>query len=203
MSPERKYFDYIAGDYINTWVKSKKKAARVRRITSGFGLKKGMAVLEAGAGNGQFTPFILERTGKKGKIHLVDYSEKMLKIAKKNLKNYPVKMSKSDVAELPVKNRPYDMVLCFNSFPHFYPKEKTLKEFHRVLKKNGKLVVAHTARASYINNMHAKYGFDMKKHYLPLKKEMQKLTDKTGFKIVSYYNKNYYLLKAVKIQRGF
>lgn len=198
MSPERKYFDYIAEDYVNAWLKSKKKAARVRKITARFGLKKGMKVLEAGAGSGQFTPFIMERAGKNGKIHLVDYSSKMVKIAEKNLKNYPVKISKNNVAKLPVKSGSFDMALCFNSFPHFYPKEKTLKEFHRVLKAGGKLVIAHTTGAFYINKLHSKYGFDMRKHYLPLKKEMKELLEKAGFRITGYYNRNYYLLKAVK-----
>jgi len=195
MKCDREFFDSAAETYINTWVKSKKKAQRIREIVRKFGIKKGMSVMEAGAGNGQFTPFLLERTKN---VTLVDISPKMLKAAKKNLKGRGVKFQRSCVSRVKAGKEKPDIIICFNSFPHFYPKDKVLKKFHSLLKNEGKVVISHSSDRGYINSMHRGYRFDMKKHSIPAKKDMASLLDKAGFKIEKYVNKNYYLLIAKK-----
>ena len=188
-------FNKMAGTYNNSWIRSKAKERRVRRIVSKFGIKKGMTIVEAGAGSGQFTPFILEKTRK---VILVDISDRMLRAAKKSLKVKTVKFMNASVSKIRLKRQSVGMVICFNSFPHFYPKQRVIKEFSRILKKKGILIISHTVSREYINKMHKKYGFDMKKHVLPKKAELKDMLEKNGFRLNLYYNGNYYILRAVK-----
>ena len=196
----KNFFDKAACSYTNPWMKSKKAEKKVRKIAGRFGIKKGMSIVEAGCGNGEFTRFIIERAGENGNICLVDSSRRMLLKAKKRMKhNKDIKYRNRCVTKTGIKGKSADMVVCFNSFPHFYPKEKTLKEFRRVLKDKGALVISHDINISTINRMHGEIGFNMKKHRMPLKGEMKEILGKTGFKMVSYTNNSYYLLKAKKI----
>jgi len=193
-------FNNLADCYKNPWIKDKKERQRIIDIVNKFGIKKGMQILEPGCGNGEFTPFILKKIGKKGVVWLVDISDKMLKIAKRNLKNKKnLRYINCCASKIPVEKNFFDMVIVFNSFPHFYPKKIFIKEFYRVLKNNGFLIIAHDFPREKINRIHNKANFDMDKNLLPGKREMFKMLKKQGFVIKRYDNKVYYLLIAIKI----
>ncbi len=192
-------FNKIAKDYNNQWVNDKREKKRIQKIVNNSGLKKNMIVLEPGCGKGDFTPFILKKTGKGGFVYLVDVSDEMLKYAGKNLKKYKnVKLINSCASKLPIKDKFIDAVVVFNSFPHFYPKQRFIKEFYRVLRDNGLLIIAHDMPGKKINNLHKQGNFNMSKNLLPCKKEMFKILKRQGFDIEKYINKEYYLLKAIK-----
>lgn len=195
----KKIFNNLSKVYNNLWVNDKKEKKRIEKIVDTFGIKKSMKILEAGCGNGEFTPFILKKIGKKGHIHLVDIADKMLLLAKKRLKkNKNIKYLNCCASKIPVNNELFDMIIVFNSFPHFFPKEKFIREFLRVLKKRGSLIIAHNLPRQKINKIHNDANFDMKKNFLPRKKEMFKMLRKQGFVIKKYLNKEYYFLKAIK-----
>ncbi|MCX8094062.1 MAG: methyltransferase domain-containing protein [Candidatus Goldbacteria bacterium] len=195
----KKIFNNIARNYNNKWVDNKTEEKRIEKIVSYFGLKKGMTIMEPGCGKGDFTPFILKKIGKEGFIYLVDISDEMLKYARKKVGKYKnIKFINSCASEIPIKEKSIDAVIAFNSFPHFYPKQRFVKEFYRVLKEKGFLIIAHDIPKKEINNIHKKAKFNMNKNSLPSRKEMFKILKKQGFVVEKYINKGYYLLKAVK-----
>lgn len=196
----RKIFNKLAADYENLWVKDKKEKKRIEKIVNKFKIKDKMTVLEAGCGKGEFTPFILKKIGRKGFVYLVDISDKMLKYASRNLKKFKnKKILNSCASKIPVEDKFFDMVIVFNSFPHFFPKENFIKEFYRILKNKGGLIIAHDLPKAKINRIHQEVNFNMRKNLLPEKKKMLKMLNKYGFVVKKYLNKEYYLLKAVKM----
>jgi ubiquinone/menaquinone biosynthesis C-methylase UbiE len=194
-----KIFNKLSESYENCWNKDKKGKKRIEKIVKKIGLKNGMKVVEPGCGRGEFTPFILKKIGKSGVVYAIDFSDKMLKHAKENLKNHKnVKFYNCCASNMPVKDNEIDAVVAFNSFPHFFPKEKFIREFYRALKDNGLLIITHDLPGEKINVIHENAGFNMKKNFLPDRREMFKMLMKNGFAIKKYENRGHYFLKAIK-----
>lgn len=96
-------------------------------------IKKGK-VLDVGCGTGNF---LLKLSKKKGlKLYGADISEKMLEIAREKLGN----KAKLRLVEAEKVKGKYDYVFSFEAFHHL-DKEKAMKNFCKILKKNGKLIV--------------------------------------------------------------
>ncbi|HDQ25985.1 MAG TPA: class I SAM-dependent methyltransferase [bacterium] len=194
-----KCFDRMAAAYTNGWVKCAKKRDEIRRFTARFGLEKGMTIIEPGCGSGEFTPFLLAEAGKNGRVICVDSSSEMSKLAKQRLKaGKNARVIKACASKMPVKSGSADAVICFNCFPHFYPKERFIREFHRVLKPGGLLVIAHDASSAAINGMHRRIGFNMKKHGIPAPGEMRKMLYHADFVIECFKSRGRYMLAARK-----
>lgn len=195
----REIFNNLADTYKNEWIFSEIEQQKLRDIVNQFGLKEGMRVIEAGCGKGDFSPFILEKIGKNGMLYLVDISERMLDYARKKLSEFPnVAFLNENVKNIKIPAESIDMIVCFNSFPHFIDKLQVLIKFNRLLKKDGTLIIAHNNEREKINEFHFNCGFNTNIHYLPEKYILESMLNKTGFCIVRYHNDKYYLLKAVK-----
>ncbi|MCD5396277.1 MAG: class I SAM-dependent methyltransferase [Candidatus Pacebacteria bacterium] len=100
-------------------------------------IQKGDRILDLGCGNGR-----LYEIKNETEYFGVDFSEKMIEIAKKR---YPQgKFLVADAFSLPFKDHFFDKVFCLSVFHHipskFY-REQFLKETKRVLKKDGLLVL--------------------------------------------------------------
>jgi len=133
----REIFNGIAGKYINPWCIPGRKRKKIEKIADSLGLKKGMKVLEPGCGRGDFSSFILERITGSGFLYLADVSEKMLDYAGKNTGGFEnVKLIRKCACSTGIKENSLDAVAAFNSFPHFYPKQKFVDHFSKILKKN-------------------------------------------------------------------
>jgi len=101
----------------------------------------------------------------------------------------------SDIAEIPEPDQSYDAVMCVEVFEHIPNPEKAIREFSRLLKKNGILILTvpvcsltHYA-PYYFYNGFSKYYFEK---YLPLH----------GFKIKElYYNGNFFEYLGQELRR--
>jgi len=196
----KKIFNNLADTYKNSWTFSEIEYLRINSIVEQFGIKQGMSIIEAGCGKGDFSPFILEKIGNDGFLWLVDISEKMLNYARNKLLEFSnVAFLNENVENINLSSQSIDMIICFNSFPHFINKHNVLIEFNRLLKENGILIIAHSSEREKINKLHLNYGFDIKTHYLPSKYILAQMLHNTGFYIEKYNNNSYYLLKAIKI----
>jgi ubiquinone/menaquinone biosynthesis C-methylase UbiE len=196
----RKIFNHIAHKYENDWAKPGPARRKIQELISFFGLKKGMKVIEPGCGRGDFSPFILDRIGRSGRLFAADVSEKMAYYARHVLRPHEnADVARSCASKMRYKTGSADMVVCFNCFPHFYPKAKFLAEFNRVLKQGGTLVIAHDISREVLNGLHKKFGFNMKRHSLPPRAVLRRLLAENGFKITKCMDSGFYMLKAVKI----
>ena len=94
-------------------------------------------VLEIGCGTGHWTSFLSELGLK---VTGIDISEKMLEKAKsKNIPNATFEVH--DATNLPFANESIENIVCITSLEFIENKEKALKEMHRVLKKNGTILI--------------------------------------------------------------
>jgi ubiquinone/menaquinone biosynthesis C-methylase UbiE len=162
-----------------------------------FEIKKNEIVLDVGSGTGILLPYLKTATGKKGDVVALDFSRKMLDIAKKKFGN-KFKYVKSNAEKTPFKNNVFDKIICFSVFPHFVHKLKVLKEFLRILKPQGKLIICHAYSRETINLHHSKVGGPVAKDYMPDNKKMRYLLTKAGFENINIIDgKDYYFLSCL------
>jgi len=94
-------------------------------------------VLEIGCGTGHWTQFLSQHG-----FHItgLDAAEEMLEVAKKkNIKN--AQFVKGSATELPFADESIDNIMSFATLGFIKNREKAIKEMHRVLKKNGYILI--------------------------------------------------------------
>jgi len=152
-------------------------------------------VLDLGSGSGRHLVKL-----KKGKMWLVDFSEKMLRLAKKKAEESEIdaEFVKADLTELPLGDNFFDYAICISALHCIRGEENRLKaveELYRVMKKGG------TARIGVWNFQSKRFNQKQGKeklikwtnkgeryYYLFDEQEVQNLFKKVGFKLVETDN---------------
>lgn len=177
---------------------TKKLKTRIEKIIPLFGIRNSEHILDVGSGTGILLPYLKNKTGKKGNVVALDFSQKMLDKAKDKFGDV-FKYVKSNAKKTPFEDNTFDRIICFNTFPHFPNKFKVLKELSRILKMNGFLIIAHADTRKIINAHHSKIGGPVSKDHMPDNNTMLALFKKAGFfDIKIKEGKNYYLACCTK-----
>lgn len=109
-----------------------------RFIAKNLSLEEGAAVLDVGCANGSLLSALNEKTKIKGTG--IDISPLMIKTAREK---YPEFDFISGTAQkLPFQEASFDLAICSASFHHFPDPDGFLKEIKKVLKSEGRLVIA-------------------------------------------------------------
>ena len=105
-------------------------------------------VMLVAVGTGLDLPYIPENLN----LTAVDFSKNMLKEAGKKIEklNRPVNLLHADVQELGVKDKSFDTIVTSCTFCSVPDPVKGLRELHRVLKDDGKLLMFEHVRPSNI-----------------------------------------------------
>ncbi|MGC8729593.1 MAG: class I SAM-dependent methyltransferase, partial [Elusimicrobiales bacterium] len=125
----------------------------------------------------------------------IDISPKMIEIAKRKFPE--AKFLNKDFQEIKLNRDFFDLVFIFNSFPHF-DKTKTIRKAWYILKKKGKLVIAHSFKLNEINKIHKKTGHKIIKKHIVTVKEIKELLKSFGFKNILCNNRNNFYIEAEK-----
>jgi len=156
---------------------------RLPQLVSLFQLRKGAKILDGGAGTGGIVPYLLEAIGPEGSIWAVDFAEEMVKIGRKKFqKESRVIFELASVEDLPYMDRFFDQIVCFGAFPHFEDKGKALQEMNRVLKSQGRLIIAHALSSVALRSHHQNCA-PVSKDFLPEEAEMRSLMERAGFQL--------------------
>ncbi len=99
--------------------------------------KKNDTIIDIACGTGDSSIEILKKTQKN--VIGIDFCFEMLKIAKS--KSEKIKFVNGDALELPLKNEVADIVTIAFGIRNILEREKALKEFFRILKKGGNLII--------------------------------------------------------------
>lgn len=110
----------------------RKKMAKEAIISS-----ENCLVLDLASGTGDSAKELLKRGGK---VIAVDISYEMLKVAKKKLKNQ-IFICCASSYQLPFADESFDAVTCAFGIRNMHDTEKALKEIHRVIKREGRVVI--------------------------------------------------------------
>ncbi|MCK9595808.1 class I SAM-dependent methyltransferase [Candidatus Pacearchaeota archaeon] len=151
-------------------------------------------VLDMGSGSGRHLTKI-----KDGKMYLVDFSERMIELAKEKAKNkkIPAEFFVAELTALPFEDNFFDYGISISSLHCLKPKEhkKAVKELFRVMKPNSKVLVGvwnfNSKRFNQKKGKEKLIGWQDKGkryYYLFEEDEIHKLFKEVGFKIISTHN---------------
>lgn len=140
--------------------------ARRRKVLELIGDVSGKRVLDVGCGSGVF---IVELTKRGAYVVGVDYSNKMLEEAKRQLSFFKVPKSRytvknADATKLPFKNGEFDVILATGLTDYLSDQQNKLfiKEAKRVLAKNGKLIVSFPVAESPFSFLRSGVGLKIR-----------------------------------------
>jgi ubiquinone/menaquinone biosynthesis C-methylase UbiE len=147
-------------------------------------------ILDLGSGSGRHLTKI-----KNGKMYLVDFSEKMIKLAQLKAKKESISAEffVSEVHNLPFEDNFFDGAICIaalHCIPDKKEREKTIKELYRVLKPKAKAKISvwNKDTKRFKNSEKEKYidwrDKGKRYYYLYSKEEIYKLFEKNCFKII-------------------
>jgi ubiquinone/menaquinone biosynthesis C-methylase UbiE len=179
------YFDNAADTWDERFL-TPKLSSFLEKFVPQFGITSGQHVLDVGTGTGVLVPYLSKAVGPEGSVVALDSSEKMVNQCKtkySHLDNVSVKVG--NIEDVAFSSESFDAVICFGVFPHLVNKEKALQNIHRMLKVEGKLVIAHALSSEELKIHHKKVSAKMAHATLPEEADMKKLLDETGFTNVS------------------
>ena len=195
---QRAFFNEKAGIWDKITVHNPKK---VQYITELIGIRSNDKILDVGTGTGIMIPFY-EKYLVDGRVVAVDYSEKMIEVARSKYpeKEHPmVSYVVSDVYELKY-DAEFDVVVCYSCFPHFVDQPLALKILSKALKKGGRLVVAHSDSAKTINGVHMNGGVEIGNDFLPSMELLKQMMKESGLAVTfERDDEDYFICIAIKI----
>jgi demethylmenaquinone methyltransferase/2-methoxy-6-polyprenyl-1,4-benzoquinol methylase len=192
-NPKKKdFFNEKAGIWDKVTVHNREK---VQYIIETLGVRSDDRILDVGTGTGILIPFY-ERYLVNGSVVAVDYSEKMIEVARSKYpeKKHPkISYLVSDVYDLKY-DAEFDLVVCYSCFPHFIDKPLAIKILSRALKKGGCLAVAHSDSAKEINGVHMNSGVEVGNDHLPSMELLKQMMKESGLEVTFERNDEKYFI---------
>jgi demethylmenaquinone methyltransferase/2-methoxy-6-polyprenyl-1,4-benzoquinol methylase len=182
VNPKKKdFFNEKAGVWDEISVHNLEKVQYIAELLEIHG---GDRILDVGTGTGILIPFY-ERYLVDGSVVAVDYSEKMIEVARSKYpeKEHPlISYLVSDVYELKY-DAEFDLVVCYSCFPHFGDQPLALKILSKALRKGGRLAVAHSDSAKKINGVHMNGGVAVGNDFLPSMELLKQMMKESGLAV--------------------
>jgi demethylmenaquinone methyltransferase/2-methoxy-6-polyprenyl-1,4-benzoquinol methylase len=174
---------------------------KVQYIADLLEIKSNDKILDVGTGTGIMIPFY-EKYLVDGSVVAVDYSERMIEVAKSKYpkKQHPlVSFLVSDVYDLNFESQ-FDLVVCYSCFPHFVDQPLAIQTCCKALKKGGRLVVAHSDSAKKINGVHMEGGVEIENDFLPSMEHLKKMLNESGLSVTfERDDESYFICIAKKL----
>ena len=182
------FFDQLAEEWAGHGYDTE-EVHRVIELIERTGIQPGWRVLEPGCGSGLITPLVADRVGFDGYVLALDISPVMVKHCKERAKAYAqVQVEHGAIEDLKDRRGKFDLVFCFNSFPHFCDRDRALEVTFECLKPQGKLVIAHSNSRQRVNEIHMRAGGPVKRDLLPKPQALRRLVESHGFRIIELYD---------------
>jgi ubiquinone/menaquinone biosynthesis C-methylase UbiE len=192
------YFDGIAGKW-DGWEDLPSLSVKLAAGLAELGLGPSETVLDAGCGTGNLTREILAKLCPAGRVVAVDFAPRMIKRARRKVRDLRVRWHVADVGRLPIPDASCDRVLCFSLWPHIDDRDAVAAELGRVLRPGGHLHIWHLASRGKINEVHACAGGPIGHDLLPPAGETAALLSRHGFAVTAQVDdETGYLVSAVR-----
>ena len=125
----------------------------------------------------------------------LDLSEKMIEIAKSNISNPHITFQVDDYYSYN-PDKKFDLIICFDAYPHFIDKEGFVKKSVDLLFNNGRLIIMHDASKDMINSHHDRHAMGVS---TPLKKVDEEVKPfLTKFDLVKSLDEDIYFIELQK-----
>ena len=102
-------------------------------------LESSFTVLDIACGVGYGTEMMASKCSK---VYGCDIDKETIDYARKNYSNTNITFQMMDASSLLFQDNFFDCITCFETMEHLKDHKKTLEEFSRVLKQNGKLIIS-------------------------------------------------------------
>jgi SAM-dependent methyltransferase len=179
--PRIAFFDHHAPTWDQTGPNPISTLQRLNELKAKLGLRTGMDVLEVGCGTGLVTGWLAEMV-RPGKVLAIDFSPEMLMKARE--RRVEAEFALADICRAePLPFRQFDLVLCFNSFPHFRDQPTALRQMSRHLKPGGRVTVLHLAGSDHLNAFHHQVGGAVGHDFLPPAKHWSTMAENAGLRL--------------------
>ncbi|MBC8444049.1 class I SAM-dependent methyltransferase [Candidatus Woesearchaeota archaeon] len=140
MEPD--YFDYLLKQ--DTFPRSLYNRTKKRFVLNQILKLRGKKILDAGVGNGYILKDISDQNRKVG----IDLNPRALTYCRENLRGEFISTNLEQ--KLPFKNNSFDIIICTETIEHMQKPDSLIKEFYRILKKGGKLIVTTNNYDSFL-----------------------------------------------------
>ena len=175
---KRAAFDALAPRW-DTFKPDHVVAAGVDRGLSLLGEISGLEVVDLGCGTGRLELRLLPRLGA-GRVVGVDFSPAMIERASSCCADPRVRWLCRDVVETGLETSSVDLVLCFNSFPHFPDRAAAFGEIARWLRPGGRFLLWHDVGRDQLADVHRRAGPPVDADVLPPVEDLVALAEATG-----------------------
>ncbi len=140
----------------------------------------GRVVVDVGCGTGLLVGHLLPRVGQ-GRVVALDFAAPMLELARRRHAGPGVLWLCRDVLDSGLPPASADVVLCFNTLPHFDDRGAVLREWARWLRPGGLALVWHDVGREQLAGIHASAGGAVAHDRLPPVDELADLFASQGF----------------------
>ena len=119
--------------------------AQRQEFLNAIALDAGEKVLDVGSGPGFLAKIMAEKVKPHGSVYGVDVSEFLLNVARSNTSEKEgLEYLYGDATELPFPDEYFDTLVCAQVLEYVKDADKALREFHRVVRKGGKIALLDT-----------------------------------------------------------
>lgn len=169
--------EFFSEKYENSFIQSLSPVnafltARRKKVLKLAGNVKNKKILDVGCGSGIF---MLDFTKQGATVTGVDYSQKMLDLAGRELKSHRIarnkySLKKASATMLPFKEKSFDIILATGLTDYLTDGEnkKFIKEAARVLKKEGKFIVSFPVEKSPFSFVRSGIGLKIRRKLFKL-----------------------------------
>lgn len=154
---------------------------RLHRFAVHFRLRPGERVLDVGCGSGRLVPLILEAVGSGASLVELDFAPGMVEQARRKTDDPRVTFQVGDAHDLPFPDGDFDRVIALALLPHLDDPGMALREFRRVLKPGGWLVIAHQLGREALDRLHGESSKPVRRDLLPKNDVLERWLASAGF----------------------
>ena len=154
------------------------------RLSEAFKMLEGKDVLDVGCASGSISKYIAQIGYK---VHAIDTLESSIEIANEFFNHENVTFEVRDVIKQPFPENSFDCILFFETIEHVENPAQFLREFHRILRPKGCLILS-TPNATSLKNMFYALSYRKRKKRDALTKEIISEQKHTGTQLEHIYN---------------
>jgi ubiquinone/menaquinone biosynthesis C-methylase UbiE len=159
-----------------------------KKLVSLLELGKNPRFLHLSCGIGWAVRYAASLADGQGEFYGIDISSKMIAKAEASSADYRnVHFRKANAEKLPFDNDFFDLIVCSNSFHHYFNPDNVLREVHRVLKPRGRIYIVDVTADGLITRLLDKLAKKMEPDHVKLysTQEYQTFFGKAGLDYVT------------------